>query len=233
MTFSKDVLSLANTSFLLEAAQRNKIAEIERIVGNSQQSTNADPENTLVVDELHSWREERLNKLKVRISAEIPHFIVDEKSAARLRGTWSWHCGGANRRKANYRLVQFTQAPCEFTNSHLNNAQLCHFYHEEFTRCKQLNLLLSQLASRHLETKFIKIQATRAPFFTKKLGLQVLPTLMSVINGTVSHTFLGFQEFKGTIDSLLNTLGADITLESLRSALLKRNAITTEVCTKL
>ena len=51
---------------------------------------------------------------------------------------------------------------------------VCHFYREGFERCKILDNHLKVLATKHIETKFCKINAEKAPFLTGKLFLSVL-----------------------------------------------------------
>lgn len=46
---------------------------------------------------------------------------------------------------------------------------VCHFYHRDFSRCEIMNHHLAKLAPRHVETKFIKIDADKAPFFVEKV----------------------------------------------------------------
>ena len=46
---------------------------------------------------------------------------------------------------------------------------VCHFYHRDFPRCEIMNHHLAILAQRHIETKFIKINAEKAPFFVDKV----------------------------------------------------------------
>ena len=45
---------------------------------------------------------------------------------------------------------------------------VCHFYHRDFPRSEIMNHHLLKLAQRHVETKFIKIDAEKAPFFVEK-----------------------------------------------------------------
>jgi hypothetical protein len=44
---------------------------------------------------------------------------------------------------------------------------------------------LSILAKQHVETRFIKVHAEKAPFLTEKLRIVVLPTVAIVKNGKV------------------------------------------------
>lgn len=46
---------------------------------------------------------------------------------------------------------------------------ICHFYHRDFPRCAIMDHHLSKLAPRHIETKFVKIDAEKAPFFVEKV----------------------------------------------------------------
>lgn len=44
---------------------------------------------------------------------------------------------------------------------------------------------LSALAKQHVETRFVKVHAEKAPFLTEKLRIVVLPTLAIVKNAKV------------------------------------------------
>jgi hypothetical protein len=48
---------------------------------------------------------------------------------------------------------------------------ICHFYHRDFARCAIMDHHLQKLSQRHIEAKFIKINADRAPFFVDKVRL--------------------------------------------------------------
>ena len=43
---------------------------------------------------------------------------------------------------------------------------VCHFYRDEFFRCKIVDKHLRLLAQKHMETKFCKINAEKCPFLT-------------------------------------------------------------------
>uniref|UniRef100_A0A7N0TNF1 Thioredoxin domain-containing protein n=1 Tax=Kalanchoe fedtschenkoi TaxID=63787 RepID=A0A7N0TNF1_KALFE len=55
---------------------------------------------------------------------------------------------------------------------------ICHFYHREFYRCKIMDKHLKALASKHVDTKFVKLDAENAPFFVTKLGIKMLPCIV-------------------------------------------------------
>ena len=48
---------------------------------------------------------------------------------------------------------------------------LCHFYHQDFERCKIVDMHLRKIAAIHPEAKFVMLNAEKAPFFIKKLQI--------------------------------------------------------------
>ncbi len=58
----------------------------------------------------------------------------------------------------------------EFFNVTKNSQNVvCHFYRSETFRCKILDKHLTELAPKHVETKFCKIDADKCPFLTQRL----------------------------------------------------------------
>ena len=45
---------------------------------------------------------------------------------------------------------------------------VCHFYRDDFFRCKIVDKHLAILAKKHMETKFVKINAEKCPFLTRE-----------------------------------------------------------------
>ena len=56
-----------------------------------------------------------------------------------------------------------------FETSKKSENVVCHFYRDSFERCKIVDKHLAQLARKHIETKFCKINAEKAPFLTGEL----------------------------------------------------------------
>ncbi|KAI5684157.1 hypothetical protein M9H77_05385 [Catharanthus roseus] len=83
---------------------------------------------------------------------------------------------------------------------------ICHFYHREFYRCKIMDKHLKSLATRHIDTKFIKLDAENAPFFVAKLGIKTLPCVISFRNGIAIDRIVGFQDLGGKDDFTTKTL---------------------------
>ena len=76
---------------------------------------------------------------------------------------------------------------------------ICHFYHRDFERCKIMDNHLSKLSKRHMETKFIKIDAEKTPFFTAKLLIQTIPTVVCFFDGVGREKIIGFD---GLMDNM-------------------------------
>jgi thioredoxin-like negative regulator of GroEL len=71
---------------------------------------------------------------------------------------------------------------------------VCHFYHPEFERCKIVDKHLELLARKHLATKWIKIDANKAPFFVGKLQVKMLPTIIFFKDGIARDRMVGLED---------------------------------------
>jgi len=74
------------------------------------------------------------------------------------------------------------------------------FYHQDFERCKIVDMHLQKICRDHDECRFVKMDAERAPFFINKLGIQMLPTIICFINGVAQDRVVGFEELGGADD---------------------------------
>lgn len=74
---------------------------------------------------------------------------------------------------------------------------VCHFYHGDFERCKIMDNHLRIVAPMHPETRFITINAEKAPFFVQKLAIQTLPTLVLFQDGVAKDRIMGFEGISG------------------------------------
>lgn len=102
--------------------------------------------------------------------------------------------------------------------STVTNSEFCilHFFHNDFPRCEIMDKHLSKIAALHPETKFIRMDATKAPFFVQKLAIKVLPSVIMFENGVAFDRLLGFSDLGGT-DEFSTT--------SLEKRLMKHGAI--------
>ncbi|KAK4020197.1 thioredoxin domain-containing protein 9 [Daphnia magna] len=77
---------------------------------------------------------------------------------------------------------------------------VCHFYRDDFFRCKVIDKHLSILARKHMETKFCKINAEKCPFLTERLRIKTLPTLALVKDAKTKDYVVGFSDLGNTDD---------------------------------
>eukprot|EP00696_Hemimastix_kukwesjijk_P012458 gnl/Hemi2/25624_TR8613_c0_g1_i1.p1 gnl/Hemi2/25624_TR8613_c0_g1~~gnl/Hemi2/25624_TR8613_c0_g1_i1.p1 ORF type:complete len:242 (-),score=87.24 gnl/Hemi2/25624_TR8613_c0_g1_i1:76-801(-) len=74
----------------------------------------------------------------------------------------------------------------------------CHFYHRDFERCKIIDMHLGRIAQKYLKVKFIKLDSEKSPFFSAKLAIRVLPTIVFFIDGKAVDRMVGFDEMAGS-----------------------------------
>lgn len=72
-----------------------------------------------------------------------------------------------------------------------------HFYLDRFERCKIIDKHLSKMAPQLEQTRFVKLNAEKAPFFVQKLQIRTLPTTVLFVNGVAVHHIVGFEELRG------------------------------------
>lgn len=77
---------------------------------------------------------------------------------------------------------------------------VAHFFHRDFERCKIVDAHLPALARRFPDTRFIKVSAPDAPFFTVKLNIKVLPAVVFFRGGTCVGRVVGFDALGGRDD---------------------------------
>ncbi|KAI3926753.1 hypothetical protein MKW92_036885 [Papaver armeniacum] len=86
-----------------------------------------------------------------------------------------------------------------FTVVKASERVVCHFYRENWP-CKVIDKHMTILAKKHIETRFVKINAEKSPFLAEKLKIIVLPTLALIKNTKVDDYVVGFNELGGTDD---------------------------------
>uniref|UniRef100_A0A5B7C468 Putative thioredoxin domain-containing protein PLP3A isoform X1 n=1 Tax=Davidia involucrata TaxID=16924 RepID=A0A5B7C468_DAVIN len=181
--------TLTNLAFgnVMAAAARDYQKEV-LAQGKSQASTSVNEEVDL--DELMDDPE--LEKLHAdRIAALKKE--VEKREALKKQG------------HGEYRQVTEGDFLGEVTGS---EKVICHFYHREFYRCKIMDKHLKSLAPRHVDTKFIKLDAENAPFFVAKLGVKTLPCVILFRKGIAVDRLIGFQDVGGKDDFTMKTLEA-------------------------
>lgn len=87
-----------------------------------------------------------------------------------------------------------------FEESKRSKKLVCHFYRDSTFRCKIIDKHLEILAPKHVETKFVKINAEKCPFLVERLKIVVLPTVCIAIDGKTTDYIVGFDELGGVDD---------------------------------
>ncbi len=99
-----------------------------------------------------------------------------------------------------------------------SNRLVIHFHRPTTRQCDVFHAALDKLASRHPETKFLKINVegcddvresgsgVGAKYLVEKLGIVVMPTLLIVVDRKAHHQLRGFDELGGSSDFTVNEL---------------------------
>ena len=115
--------------------------------------------------------------------------LLREKRLKEIRSAQLEKIENLGKGHGQYREIVQDEFLAEVTSSKIT---CCHFYHDEFPRCKIMDHHLQRLATRHVETKFVKINAGKCPFFVEKLSVRSMPTLVFFSDGVVSGKLIGF-----------------------------------------
>jgi hypothetical protein len=96
-----------------------------------------------------------------------------------------------------------------------------HFYRPSTRRCEILDRHFDTLARKHVETKFLRVNAERSPFLVERLKIWMLPTVVCIKNGRTDHSIVGFDEMGGQ---------DNFTTEDLERLLLKYEVVLETFC---
>jgi len=72
-----------------------------------------------------------------------------------------------------------------------------HFYHKDFEKCKVMDMHLRKCARKFFGTKFVKLDAEKAPFFVDKLKIKTLPCAVVFVDGVAVGRQVGFEGLPG------------------------------------
>eukprot|EP00930_Biecheleria_cincta_P068898 TRINITY_DN56725_c0_g1_i1.p1 TRINITY_DN56725_c0_g1~~TRINITY_DN56725_c0_g1_i1.p1 ORF type:complete len:186 (-),score=55.23 TRINITY_DN56725_c0_g1_i1:270-827(-) len=91
-----------------------------------------------------------------------------------------------------------------------------HFWRESAWRSEVMDKHLRQLAQKHWRTRFVKINAEKAPYLAERLHIWCLPSLVLCKDGKTEHTVVGFSEFQA---------GEEVTTQELEETIAKWGVI--------
>lgn len=68
-----------------------------------------------------------------------------------------------------------------------------HFYHKQFEKCKVIDMHLSKCAKKFIGTRFVRLDAEKAPFFVAKLMVKTLPCVVVLNDGVAKGRQVGYE----------------------------------------
>lgn len=71
---------------------------------------------------------------------------------------------------------------------------IVHFFTDSSQKSPIMDMHLKKLAPKHLETRFVKLNAEKCPFLAEKLKIKTIPTLALVKNGIMVDKVVGFTQ---------------------------------------
>lgn len=93
-----------------------------------------------------------------------------------------------------------------FEQLKIEKRAVVHFYRPATRRCEVVDKHLDILARKHMETKFMRIDAEKSPFVAERLKIWALPTIVLIRDGKTDHSIIGFDEMGGKDDFPTETL---------------------------
>ncbi|CAI5702031.1 unnamed protein product [Peronospora effusa] len=145
-------------------------------VGKYKEEEESDSDDETMVDDLD--KDPELERIRAMRLKELK-FEYEETQKLMAKG------------HGEYREIVQDEFLKEVTSSPL---VAVHFYHRDFERCKIMDMHLAKVAPRHMECKFLKLNAEKAPFFVEKLAIRVLPSIVCFKDGVAFlQRVIGFE----------------------------------------
>ena len=115
--------------------------------------------------------------------------IDDMKRAAKLN---------SERQAAGHgRVIDIADQGEFFREMKTSDRVVAHFYRPSTEFCRNMDKHIYALAPRHIETKFLRIDAERSPYLVEQLHIWCMPTLLLVKNQKANQRLEGFAELGG------------------------------------
>lgn len=157
----------------IEAAIQNTLLQATKVM-EEQVDSELQKMDEMTTDDLEELREKRREQLKRQ---------------AQQKQEWLQKGHG-----------QYSEVPGEkefFAETKDSPRVICHFYRSSTFRCKIVDKHLALLAPKHVETKFVKIDAEKSHFLVQRLNVRVLPTILIVKDSKFVDRIVGFDDLGG------------------------------------
>ena len=161
-----------------------------RIRKSKEQAVDAARQEEIVqkLQESHLLSDEEDDEAEDSLDPEFK--LIRERRLAELKAQHQEKVDNMSKGHGQYREITQDEFLPEVTGS---RRVLVHFYHKDFMRCKIMDKHLASLAPTHVETKFLKINAEKAPFFVGKLHVKILPTVIFFKDSIAEERLQGFE----------------------------------------
>jgi hypothetical protein len=163
---------------LLAEATVSALSQTEKKLDAELASINLNP-----VDDLEAVRRRRIEELKRRAADEARWRQLGHLTYSELPDQKDWFEAS----KASERLIT-------------------HFYRKTTWRCDIVDKHFEILAKKHIETRFVKIDAEKCPFLAERLSIVLMPTLIGTVNNFTHDRIEGFDELGGVDNFTTDTL---------------------------
>lgn len=115
---------------------------------------------------------------------------IRQARIAQLKQEQSQHATNLSLGHGTLRTINESEFLSECTGS--SKFVICHFFNDEFERCKIMDFHLNIIAEAHVEAKFLRMDAAKAPFFVTKFRVRTLPSLFVYEEGKEIGRLTGF-----------------------------------------
>ena len=115
---------------------------------------------------------------------------IRQARIAQLKQQQSQHATHLSLGHGSLRTIAESEFLSECTGS--SKYVIVHFFNDEFERCKIMDFHLKIVAEQHVEAKFLRMDASKAPFFVAKFRVRTLPSLFVYEDGKEIGRLTGF-----------------------------------------
>ncbi|XP_018319064.1 thioredoxin domain-containing protein 9 [Agrilus planipennis] len=146
----------------------NKVLQVTKTIEKQVDAALEKLEN-LDVNDIESLRKKRMQELKA----------LEEKQRV-------WRQNGHG---------QYEELPEEktfFDTIKKSERVIIHFYTNTNFRCKIVDKHLKILAAKHVETRFVSLNAEKCPFLAERLKIKVIPTIVCIKDTILIDKIVGF-----------------------------------------
>jgi len=89
---------------------------------------------------------------------------------------------------------ELPEEKCFFDVIKQSDNLVLHFYRDSSERCRIVDKHLKILAPKHIEARFVKLNAEKCPFLAEKLKVKVIPTIVLIQKTILVDKIVGFTE---------------------------------------